>query len=119
MSPGTTTMLRSFPPDLGQVAARFAFGGNDSFDVLELRAAEKLAPSRQVPARITDDLRIDPSSATVTRRFELQGREINGRRMEMDRIDDVVEFGTTEIWEVTNRNRTRTTFTFTTCSSRC
>lgn len=104
MSPGTTTMLRSFPPDLGQVAAPFAFGGNDSFDVLELRAAEKLGPSRQVPDRLTDERRIDPAIATVTRRFELQGREINGRRMEMDRIDDVVEVETTEIWEVTNRN---------------
>ncbi len=38
------------------------------------------------------------------RRFELQGREINGRRMEMDRIDDVVEVETTEIWEITNKN---------------
>jgi FtsP/CotA-like multicopper oxidase with cupredoxin domain len=104
MSPGTTTMLRSFPPDLGQVAAPFAFGGNDSFDVLELRAAEKLAPSRQIPARLTDDRRIDASGATVTRHFELQGREINGKRMAMDRIDDVVEVETTEIWEVTNQN---------------
>jgi FtsP/CotA-like multicopper oxidase with cupredoxin domain len=104
MSAGTRTMLRSFPPDLGRVAAPFAFGGNDSFDVLELRAAERLTPSRQVAASLTDARRIDPAAATVTRRFELQGREINGRRMEMGRIDDVVELGTTEVWEVTNRN---------------
>jgi FtsP/CotA-like multicopper oxidase with cupredoxin domain len=104
MSAGTTTMLRSFPPNLGRVAAPFAFGGNDSFDVLELRAAEKLTPSQQVPAHLTDERRIDPATATVTRRFELEGREINGRRMDMDRIDNVVEVGTTEVWEVTNRN---------------
>jgi FtsP/CotA-like multicopper oxidase with cupredoxin domain len=104
MSAGTTAMLRSFPPDLGRVAAPFAFGGNDSFEVLELRAAERLTPSRQVAASLTDARRIDPATATVTRRFELQNREINGRRMDMDRIDDVVEVGTTEVWEVTNRN---------------
>lgn len=32
----------------------------------------------------------------------MQGRKINGRSMDMSRIDEVVEVGTTEIWEVTN-----------------
>ena len=104
MAAETTTMLRSFPPDLGRVAAPFAFGGHDTFDVLELRAAATLQPSPQLPAGLADHQRIDPTDATVTRSFELEGREINGRRMDMDRIDEVVQVGTTETWEVTNRN---------------
>ena len=36
------------------------------------------------------------------RTFELQGNKINGERMDMNRIDEVVEVDTTEIWEVRN-----------------
>ncbi|MGH3470368.1 MAG: multicopper oxidase domain-containing protein, partial [Thermocrispum sp.] len=35
---------------------------------------------------------------------EMQGREINGRRMDMSRVDETVDLGSTEIWEVTNRD---------------
>ena len=97
---GTTTMLRSYPPDLGAVAAPVAFGGTDSFDVLELRAAEQLTPSAALPDRLVDVPRLDPAEAEVTRSFELQDRSINGAEMEMDRIDDVVPVDSTEIWEV-------------------
>jgi FtsP/CotA-like multicopper oxidase with cupredoxin domain len=104
MDPGTTAKLRSFPPNLGSVAAPVAFGGKDTFDILELRAAERLAASTPVPARFAGQHRIDPAEAAVTRQFVLEDRAINGKRMEMDRIDEVVRVGTTEIWEVTNRN---------------
>jgi FtsP/CotA-like multicopper oxidase with cupredoxin domain len=105
MRPGTTAMLHSFPPDLGSVPAAFAFGGNDSFDVLELRAAERLSPSLPLPGTLSDEERLDPSDAAVTRSFELAGRTINGARMEMDRIDEVAELGDTEIWEVRSIDR--------------
>jgi FtsP/CotA-like multicopper oxidase with cupredoxin domain len=105
MEPDTTVMLHSFPPDLGSVAAAFAFGGNDSFDVLELRAAAQLRPSPSVPDRLGDGARLDPSDAAMTRSFELAGRTINGARMEMDRIDEVATLGATEIWEVRSTDR--------------
>jgi FtsP/CotA-like multicopper oxidase with cupredoxin domain len=104
MQPGTTTRLRSFPPDLGSVVVPFAFGGKDSFDVLELRAAGQLKPSPALPARLADVEEIDPATASVMRRFELQDREINGKRMDMGRIDETVQVDTTEIWRVINRN---------------
>lgn len=104
MQPGTTTRLRSFAPDLGDVVVPFAFGGKDSFDVLELRAAGQLKPSPALPARLADVEDIDPASATVTRTFELQDREINGKRMDMGRIDETVRIDSTEIWRVSNRN---------------
>jgi FtsP/CotA-like multicopper oxidase with cupredoxin domain len=100
MRAGETAMLRSAAPDLGRVAAPFAFGGEDSFDVLQLRAADRLSPSPPLPHHLVGVAPLEVADATVTRSFELQGRSINGRRMDPGRIDEVVEVGTTEIWEV-------------------
>ncbi|MCC2315889.1 multicopper oxidase family protein [Cellulomonas xiejunii] len=97
---GERVRLRSYPPDLGRVVAGYAMGANDTFDVLELRAAQDLAPSPPVAATLTT---LEPlPEATVTRTFDLQGRQINGRRMDMDRVDATVEKGATELWEVRN-----------------
>nr|WP_240974487.1 multicopper oxidase domain-containing protein [Arthrobacter sp. SF27] len=103
VEPGTTAMLRSSEPDLGAVAAPFAFGANDSFDVLELRAAGELAPSSAVSPTLSD-FGTDEFDASVTRSFELEGRKINGRTMDMGRIDETVTLGATEVWEVRNKN---------------
>ncbi|MFD2029103.1 multicopper oxidase family protein, partial [Promicromonospora aerolata] len=103
MEPGETTRLHSFEADLGGVVVPFAMGGNDAFDVLELRAADQLAPApepaweKSVHAE-QDALHED--DATVTRTFELDDRKINGRSMDVGRIDEVAEVGSTEIWEV-------------------
>ncbi|MDF2574942.1 MAG: copper oxidase [Agromyces sp.] len=95
-------MLRSLPPDLGDVAVPFAFGGTDEFDVLRLRAAASLEPSQPIAEPFTEIERHAERDARTVRTFELQNREINGRRMSMDRIDEVVRVDSTEIWEVTN-----------------
>ena len=103
---GSETMLVSRAPDLGGVAAPFASGGLDTFPVLRLRAAAQLTPSAPVPAafptRPADVVLAD--EATVSRTFVIDDRSVNGRRMDMDRIDEVVRVGDTEIWEVTSRN---------------
>jgi FtsP/CotA-like multicopper oxidase with cupredoxin domain len=103
MRPGQRLTLRSHPADLGvdPWTSRFA-GGDDTLDVLELRAADELSPSPELPAVLASapDLRAD--DATTTRRFLLQGRSINDRGMDMGRIDEVVTVGDTEVWEVTN-----------------
>lgn len=103
MEPGTTARLRSFEPELGRVAVPFATGGNDSFDVLELRAADVLEPSGPV-ARELAEFGLAEADATVTRTFELDGRSINGASMDMSRVDETVTVGATEIWEVRNLN---------------
>ncbi|MDP2710621.1 MAG: multicopper oxidase domain-containing protein [Solirubrobacteraceae bacterium] len=102
--PGERIVLRSHPPELGTDVFnnRFA-GGADTLELLELRAAETLVEGPEPPARLADHERLDLAAAR-TRRFELSGSaSINGRRMDMDRIDDVVALGSTEIWEVHNR----------------
>lgn len=103
VEPGETTRLRSFEADLGGVVVPFAMGGNDAFDVLELRATDELAPSPEPawePSVHAAQDALHEDSAAVTRTFELDDRQINGRRMDMGRIDEVVTEGDTEIWEV-------------------
>jgi FtsP/CotA-like multicopper oxidase with cupredoxin domain len=109
MSPGERTVLRSYPPDVGGLFARFN-GGSDRFDVLELRADTDLAPSPPVPATLAPapDLADDPVAAV--RRFEVSGHNINGLKMDMSRIDETVELGSTEVWQVHNRDGTPHSF---------
>ena len=103
--PGDDVVLRSFEPDLGldSFEGRFA-GGDDTFDLLQVRATGQLGRSAPVPERLA----ADPDARGVpvrTRRFELEGNSrINGKRMDIGRVDQVVTAGTTEIWEVQNRS---------------
>jgi FtsP/CotA-like multicopper oxidase with cupredoxin domain len=102
--PGERVALRSYPPDLRENFLSEPFdGGSDRFDVLELRAADRLAPSPSLPERLAaaPDL-ADPGVQEPDRTFELAGRSINGQKMDMGRIDEVVELGDTEVWEVRN-----------------
>ena len=96
-------MLRSFSPDLGAdfFSERFA-GGDDTLDVLQLRAADTLAPSPALPDRLAPGPALREDDAVTTRTFRLGGTAINGQDMDMNRIDEVVRLGTTELWEVTN-----------------
>ena len=103
MGPGETTRLHSAEAELGGVAVPFAMGGNDAFDVLELRAADRLTPSPDPgwnagAAAAADELH--EADASVTRTFELDERKINGQLMDMGRIDEVATVGATEVWEV-------------------
>jgi len=105
MSPSDSVVLRSDEPDLASFALQNRFsGGDDDFDVLELRAADVLAPGTDLPPVLGGEIFGDLSAdqAAETRYFQLQGNEINGRTMAMGRIDTVISAGATEIWEVTN-----------------
>ena len=102
--PREKVVLRSFEPELGTNfwESRFT-GGDDSFDLLEIRAAARLAPSPEVPRSLARHEDYDLADAARTRSFELSGQSrINGRKMDMSRIDGVVRPGATEIWEVRN-----------------
>ena len=110
--PGERVVLRSFEPDLGTNFwdGRFS-GADDSFDLLEIRAARDLAPVAPLPERLVDQEPIGLEEGSEVRRFELSGQgSINGRSMDMERIDEVVRVGTTEVWEVRNRSGTPHSF---------
>ncbi|MBE1530719.1 multicopper oxidase family protein [Actinomadura algeriensis] len=100
---GERTVLRSRPPRLGAnpVYERLA-GGDDTFDLLQIRAAPRLAESPPLPARLADVPPVPAGPGTRTRSFVMSDFTLNGRTMDHHRIDQVVETGAVEIWEVTN-----------------
>ncbi len=99
----------------GMVGGGMMGGGAQSpeFAILELRPADRLAASDDLPARLADLPAPDAAQAVNTRRFALEmgmgpgmmmgrgGFTINGKSMDMERIDEVVKMGETEIWEIT------------------
>jgi FtsP/CotA-like multicopper oxidase with cupredoxin domain len=102
MAPGEDAVLRSTPPRL-QVGLLDRFvGGDDTLDILQLRAAPELAPSPAVPERLVEIPRLDPADAAQERSFRMSGRQINGEKMDLSRIDAVAELDTVEVWELTN-----------------
>ena len=101
-------MLRSERPDLGgNIVSNHFDGGAASFDLLQLRAASHLTPSTAVPEVLstTNDYTAGRESDAVrTRLFTLNGREINGRGMDMGRIDFATNVGDAEVWTVVNES---------------
>ena len=102
-SPASARSCAASPPDMGvPVFERFA-GGDDSFDVLELRAAATLAPSPAVPERLATIDRPDPDEAVRDAGVPPQRHEHQRPdEMDLDRVDEVVTVDTTEVWEVRN-----------------
>ncbi|MEU6426372.1 multicopper oxidase domain-containing protein [Microbispora sp. NPDC046973] len=90
-----------------QVVLRTADNGVDigegDFDLLKLVAAGTLKPAPGVPARLAPLTPITAPAGATVRRFKLSGHDaINGRGMDMTRIDEVVPAGAVEIWEIEN-----------------
>jgi blue copper oxidase len=102
LEPGENAVLRSFPRGSGGGFFVDRFDGHDdTFDVLQFRAADDLVPSPLLPTTLADIQRLHPTDAVTTRTFRLSGTQINGQDMDMDRIDATVTADTVEIWEVT------------------
>ncbi len=99
MAPGETSVLRSSP--LADAGGRFT-GGDDSLDVMELRAAAELATSPALPDELAPAPDLGADDVTETRSFRMSGSNINGDQMDMSRIDEIVELGATERWRVHN-----------------
>lgn len=103
MRPGERVVLRSTPPDLGGGAMDRMSGGADTLDILQLRAAERLAASPALPEQLVEVPTPDPAGGQA-REFQLSNREINGRKMDMSRIDFAAPAGSTEVWRVINKD---------------
>ena len=86
-----------------------------AFPFLEMRPAESLTQSADLPARLTEIEWLNSADAVKTRVFNLEmqmgmgmmsgdanSHSINGKVMDMGRIDEVVKLGDTEIWELRN-----------------
>jgi FtsP/CotA-like multicopper oxidase with cupredoxin domain len=103
LTSGEKAVLRSYRPELGTIPVMTHIsGGLDAFDVLQLRASSSSRRPTAVPRRLADLSRVEAGSVGVTRSFLLAGRQINGKQMDLQRIDEVVTLDTTEVWEVIN-----------------
>ena len=86
-------------------------GADDTFYLLQVRAGATLSRSPPVPDRLVRHEQFDQADAARTRRFDLDDDSaINGKPMDMGRIDQTVPQDTTEVWEVTNRSGNLHTF---------
>ncbi|WP_354637876.1 multicopper oxidase family protein [Kitasatospora camelliae] len=77
--------------------------GKGDFDLLRLVTASELRPTPAPGEQIVPFTAITPAADARVRHFTLNARDsINGRTMDMARIDEVVPTGAVEIWEVEN-----------------
>jgi FtsP/CotA-like multicopper oxidase with cupredoxin domain len=80
------------------------------FDLMEFRIdGESKQESVDLPGQLSESTFPEASSADRTRpiRLDMQmmnGHTINGRQFEMERVDERVEQGSTEIWEFINNS---------------
>ena len=62
----------------------------------------------EIPQDLVKIEKMDEASATATKRIELNGMgqmvTLNGKKFDMNRIDENVKLGETEIWEITNND---------------
>ncbi|MFF3455160.1 multicopper oxidase family protein [Streptomyces sp. NPDC002730] len=100
--PGEEAVLHSFKPDLGiGFPDRRFVGGDDTFDIIALRAAATLKDSPPLPTQIAGaPAAIEVPGSAKKRKFTFVGIQINGKTMDMNRVDEVVAAGATEIWEI-------------------
>ncbi|WP_175935341.1 multicopper oxidase family protein [Corynebacterium sp. Marseille-P4321] len=107
LEPGKDLTLRSdgLPDKAGLPDKETAemYGVYDKFDLLEIAAPPEDAPAS--PA-LTDELVPFelPKASSVEREFRMSGSEINGKTMDMARVDFAVDHDAPEIWHVTNEN---------------
>lgn len=94
--------------------------GGSRFEALRLTITQSGAGIVTPPATLRPLGRIPESEASVTREFVMEtmamggrrmgmgmmGRRltINGNKMDINRIDEQIKLGSTEIWEITNRS---------------
>jgi FtsP/CotA-like multicopper oxidase with cupredoxin domain len=101
-APGTLAALQSLPYDRYVNQTRPA----DWDTPLDLLALQYTDDPPVTPAAIPAILRripsLDPAAATATRLMVLTQGFINGRAMDMDRVDVSAPLGATEIWELEN-----------------
>lgn len=114
LSDGKPTTLLSTTPSpsgmMGRGMMSMMMGGDESFKVLEIRPDEGRTRSPVLPKKLVELETPDPASAVRTRKFILEmgmmmgggAMTINGRSMDINRIDEIVRIGTQEIWQIEN-----------------
>lgn len=94
--------------------SEFNVQGRQGFKILKLKVDKQVSTDFSLPSQLSSIESIPPSQSISTRVFDIAGmagggaghgmgrHAINGKIYEMDRIDETVNAGTTEIWEFNN-----------------
>jgi len=83
--------------------------GGNTYNALTLQVARTLQRSEELPTTLVSRKTPSATNAVRTREFVMSsmgpgGRlTINGRTMDMSRIDEQVKLGTTEVWRISSR----------------
>jgi FtsP/CotA-like multicopper oxidase with cupredoxin domain len=118
LAAGATVRLKSlaFPRPAGGMGG-MGMGGmgrmggqglpqGSEFDVLEFVVSREVREEQPIPGSLATLARLHRSEASRERVFRFDSRmmnhAINGRRYEMERVDERVPFGSTEIWRFVN-----------------
>lgn len=100
--PGSRTTLETLPYDRYVPQTRPA-DWNRSHDLLTLAySAERPLPPVRLPATLRVIPTLDTAQTVLTRVVVLSQGLINGRAMDMNRVDFYGRLGTTEIWQIEN-----------------
>jgi FtsP/CotA-like multicopper oxidase with cupredoxin domain len=104
--PGTTALLQALPYDryIPQTRPREGpLNWNVTRNLLTLRYTdEPRTRAPEIPVRLRQVPVLDTAHATVRRVKTMSQHLINGKAMDMDRVDAVARLGATEIWEIEN-----------------
>ncbi|HJG80972.1 MAG TPA: multicopper oxidase domain-containing protein [Brevibacterium senegalense] len=93
--------LRTEQPDIPGAGAAAALGDQTAGDLVTFRAAGALAKAHDWSLPADPRAELTAAEAVVTRSFELRMPFLNGREMDMERIDAIVRLNDAELWEVT------------------
>lgn len=103
MNPGEEVVLQSQPQELGMSdALTTRTGGNDTLDLLKLRAGTTLTASAELPSNLAAESSFEMEKPMITRGFILKDMYINGQLMGMSRIDQSVSAQSVETWSISN-----------------
>jgi bilirubin oxidase len=100
--PGSRAVLQTLPYDRYDPHTR-PTDWNQPHDLLELRTAtDALQRPMTVPGRLRDVAALDTTKVAARRTIVFSQGLINGKTMDMRRVDVSARLGTTEIWQVEN-----------------
>ena len=87
---------------------RFAMQDNSTINIIDFKPVATQIASHAIPAVLNSITRLSEADAQTTRSFTLSMHRmrfaINGKTMDMNRIDEIIPLGATEIWEVSNQS---------------
>ena len=100
--PGNRVVLQTLPYDRYDPHTRPA-DWNQPHDLLELRTSmDAFARAMTIPATLRDIRAIDTKLVAARRAIVFSQGLINGKTMDMRRVDVSARLGTTEIWQIEN-----------------